>query len=210
MTGEAKSDPELVTAEQVGEVIGRLMAALEARRWTSDARLSCVRDGVVLLALRAGVEHSDARLLGLASVMRDIGLVAVPDSLLLKASAYTEEEWTAMRAHPELGARLLEGTTSRLIQVGQTIALTHHERWNGSGYPSGLTGEHIPFPSRVVALCDVFYAMVSPRRDRPPLSEKETTEFIRNERGVHFDPVLADMFLDALPELLAIRSRYRL
>ena len=142
-----------------------------------------------------------------ASPMHDIGKIGVPDGVLLKQGKLDPDEWERMKAHAAIGGAMLSGGRTPLILMAEAIALTHHEKWDGSGYPNGLRGEEIPLVGRIAAIADVFDALTSTRPYKRAWTVEEAVEEIRNQRGRHFDPRLVDVFLEALPALLAIRAR---
>jgi putative two-component system response regulator len=133
-----------------------------------------------------------------AAPMHDIGKIGVPDAILQKPSALTPDEWTLMKRHTTMGATILKGSSVPFIQMGARIAIGHHEKWDGSGYPRGLAGEQIPIEARITALVDVYDAVTNRRHYKDPWPEEQVIELIRNGRGTHFDPVLVDHFLDQL------------
>ena len=129
-----------------------------------------------------------------AAPMHDIGKIAIPDRILLKPGKLEPDEWEIMKSHAAVGAELLAGSRSPVVQLGEVIALTHHERWDGTGYPRGLRGEEIPLVARIIAVCDVFDALVSDRPYKTAWSVEDALEEIKSERGKHFEPRLADAF----------------
>ncbi|MEJ5385055.1 MAG: HD domain-containing phosphohydrolase [Fimbriimonadales bacterium] len=131
-----------------------------------------------------------------AAPLHDVGKIGVPDAILRKPAPLTHEEWDIMRQHTIIGARILEGCVYPVIQMAQTIALTHHERWDGNGYPQGLRGEQIPLWGRIVAVVDAYDAMTNDRPYRPALSHEQAIEALRAEREQQFDPQVVDAFLD--------------
>jgi putative two-component system response regulator len=141
--------------------------------------------------------------------MHDIGKVAIPDRILLKPGKLNADELAVMREHAVLGYELLKESTSPLLRAGAAIALGHHEKYDGSGYPQGLTGQDIPIFSRIVAVADVFDALSSSRPYKRAWSVDEAAEFLRAGRGAHFDPHCVDAFLGAWPEVLEIRQRFQ-
>jgi HD-GYP domain-containing protein (c-di-GMP phosphodiesterase class II) len=138
--------------------------------------------------------------------MHDIGKVATPDGVLQKPGRLTPEERKVMELHTTVGYQILEGSSSELLQMAATIALTHHERWDGDGYPQGLSGEEIPIEGRIVAVADVFDALLSDRCYRPAMSVEEAVTIMREGRGTHFDPEVADILLGHLEEALSLRA----
>jgi len=145
---------------------------------------------------------------GLAASMHDVGKMGVADAILKKPGKLTAEEFEQMKEHTQIGARILEGTHIPLLELAREIALNHHEKWNGSGYPSRLAGEAIPLAARIVAVCDVYDALVNDRVYRAALPEPEALAIIQDGRGSHFDPAILDLFLERLPEIRTIREKF--
>jgi HD-GYP domain-containing protein (c-di-GMP phosphodiesterase class II)/CHASE2 domain-containing sensor protein len=183
------------------EAIHRLARAAELR--DEDTGLHIERIGRIceLLALRAGMSRPDAERLGIASALHDVGKIGVPDRILLKPGSLDPVEWEIMKAHTTTGAALLSGSNSALIQVAETVARSHHEHWDGSGYPDGLRGTEIPLVGRICAICDVFDALSSRRPYKESWPFDRVLEEIVRTRGTHFDPELVDAFLTLVPEL---------
>jgi putative two-component system response regulator len=190
------------------ETIRRLAAAAEARHHETGQHIERVARVVDLLARELGLERERRELLRIASPLHDIGKIAVPDHILLKPGTLTPDERVAMQAHAERGYQMLAGSGEPMLEVAATIALTHHERWDGSGYPWGLIGEAIPLEGRIVAVVDVFDALLSHRSYRPAVPLDETVQRLRQGRETHFDPNVLDGFLDVLPEALVIREQF--
>ncbi|NWF91671.1 MAG: two-component system response regulator [Syntrophaceae bacterium] len=139
--------------------------------------------------------------------MHDAGKIGIPDHILLKPGKLNDEEWEIMRQHTVMGAQILAGSGARFIKLAQTIALTHHERWDGSGYPKGLKGSKIPLVGRIAAIADVFDALTSKRPYRvKPFSVEEAFNYIREESGRHFDPKVVDAFFAAKDEIMRIKE----
>ncbi len=136
-----------------------------------------------------------------ASPMHDVGKIGIPDSILLKPGPLTTEEREIMRHHPEIGARILRESDAEVIRVGRTIALSHHERWDGTGYPNGLAGKEIPLEARICAVADVFDALTVSRHYREALSNEVAYRMLEAERGRHFDPEILDLFFDQISEI---------
>jgi len=134
--------------------------------------------------------------------------VGVPDSVLLKRGKLTPPEFEVIKGHSEIGYRMLSGSASKIVQLGAEVAYSHHERWDGSGYPRGLAAKEIPREGRIAAVADVFDALTSDRVDRAALPSRTATELMREERGRHFDPELLDAFLVSMPEIEQTRLRY--
>ena len=162
-----------------------------------------------LIARELKLPDPDQDLLLDAAAMHDIGKVAIPDRILLKPGKLDPEELAVMREHAVLGYELLKESSSPLLQAGAAIALGHHEKFDGSGYPQGLQGENIPIFSRIVAVADVFDALSSARPYKRAWSIDEAADYLRAGRGGHFDPACVDAFLGAWPEVLEIRARFQ-
>ena len=190
------------------QVVRRLGMAAEYRDEETGNHILRMSHTCALLARALGWSEADCELILNASPMHDIGKIGIPDAILLKPGKFTPEEWEVMQTHATIGARLLEGDNSSLMRMARAIALTHHEKWDGSGYPQGLAGEAIPMAGRIAALADVFDALTSQRPYKPAWTVEAAVDLIRQNRGRHFDPALVDVFLAELPGILAIRQRY--
>lgn len=147
------------------------------------------------IATDLGMEQDDLTRLYHAAQLHDIGKVAIPDRLILKAERLTSDEFEIMKMHTSIGAQILHGSPSKLLQMASVIALTHHERWNGSGYPSGLAGEDIPLVGRIVAVADVYDALTHERPYKHAWTQEEAINEFNSQRGVLYDPVVVDAFL---------------
>jgi len=208
---EALQDLELSETKvwvSQAETIFRLARMVEFRDEETGQHLHRMSSYCEILARRIGYEEQRRELVRLSSQLHDVGKVAVPDSILLKRGKLTPEEFEVIKGHAETGFQMLSGSASEVVQMGALIARTHHEHWDGNGYPRGLAGEHIPLEGRIAAVADVFDALTSDRVYRSALPVKSATEMMRSERGSHFDPELLDQFLDGLPEVEAIRRAY--
>jgi putative two-component system response regulator len=162
-----------------------------------------------LLARRVGFPERQAELVRLASRLHDIGKVAIPDRILGKREQLDADEWEEMKTHTTVGHRLLADSGSEFLELAATIALTHHERVDGTGYPNRLYGAEIPIEGRIAAVCDVFDALTNPRPYRVrPFTVAEAVSIMRAQRGRAFDVGLLDMFFGALDEVRRIRARY--
>jgi HD-GYP domain-containing protein (c-di-GMP phosphodiesterase class II) len=180
------------------ETVRRLSMAVEFRDEDTGAHIERIGRFSTLLAERVGLERERCELLAYAAPLHDVGKVAIPDAILLKPGTLTPEERAIVETHAEEGHRLLAGSSSSILDMAATIALSHHERWDGSGYPRGLAGEEIPIEGRIVAVADVFDALTSDRVYRAAYSVEQAVQMMRGQRGVHFDPVLLDAFLEVL------------
>jgi CHASE2 domain-containing sensor protein len=183
------------------EVVHRLARAAEWRDEDTGAHVERIGILCERLALAAGFSATDAETLRHAAVLHDVGKIGVPDRVLLKPGKLNDEEWAIMKTHAEIGASMLAGSPSPLVQLGEEIARTHHERWDGSGYPAGLRGEEISLPGRICAICDVFDALCSRRPYKHAWTLDEALAEIKRQRGRHFDPALVDLFLPLAAEL---------
>ena len=143
-----------------------------------------------------------------ASRMHDLGKIAVPDMILAKPGSLDTREWAVMREHAVIGGSILADSDSELLKAGRIIALSHHERWDGSGYPQGLKGEAIPLWGRICAVADTFDAVTSERSYKPAYSNDIALRILRDERGRQFDPAVVDVFLEHFEEIVAIQTKY--
>jgi CHASE2 domain-containing sensor protein len=177
------------------EILQRLSQAAEHRDNETGAHLRRMSDLCRRLALAVGMSEADAEHIGQASLLHDLGKIGLSDEILHKPGRLTPEERADMQRHTTIGAELLAGSASPLLQTAEVIARTHHEKWDGTGYPAGLSGEEIPFPGRIAAICDVYDALRSERPYKPAWTPLQTMEHVRAQRGSHFDPALVDAFL---------------
>ncbi len=180
------------------ETVRRLSMAVEFRDEDTGAHIERIGRFSTLLAEQVGIEPERCELMSYAAPLHDVGKVAIPDAILLKPGSLTPEERAIVETHAEEGHRLLRGSSSSILDMAATIALSHHEKWDGSGYPRGLVGEEIPIEGRIVAITDVFDALTSDRVYRPAFPVERAVEMMREQRARHFDPVLLDTFLDVL------------
>jgi len=162
-----------------------------------------------VLALAYGFTEAAADNLFNAAPMHDIGKIGIPDSIMLKPGKLTDEEFSIMKQHPEIGAEILGESDSDLIALAKLVSLTHHEKWDGSGYPNQLKGEGIPIEGRIVALADVFDALTSVRPYKDAWTVDEATSFIEKQKGCHFDPQLVDCFIQQLAQIVEIKERFK-
>ena len=160
------------------------------------------------LALAAGCSAEWSEDLLHAAPMHDVGKIGVPDAILRKPGPLNAEEWAVMRRHPEFGAEIIGEHDSNVLQLARAVALGHHEKWDGSGYPAGLSGEAIPLAARIVALADVFDALTSERPYKRAWAMEAAIEHIQQQAGQHFDPALVTKFIPLAPELVEIRQRW--
>jgi putative two-component system response regulator len=187
------------------ETVRRLSRAVEYRDEETGKHTERMSRYCAILSARCGLDPESVRI---ASAMHDVGKVAVPDQVLLKPGILTPEERREMERHTEVGYQILHGSGSSLLELGAVIAWTHHEKYDGSGYPRRLVGQEIPMEGRVAAVADVFDALTTARSYRKAFALDDAIELMRAERAQHFDPYLLDFFLDSLDEVLAVRSAY--
>jgi CheY-like chemotaxis protein len=192
----SKAMTELEIAQ--AETVRRLSMAVEFRDEDTGAHIERIGRFSTLLAEQIGMESELCQRMSHAAPLHDVGKVAIPDAILLKPSALTPEERAIVETHAEEGHRLLKGSSSAILDMAATIALSHHEKWDGSGYPRGLAGELIPIEGRIVAIADVFDALTSDRVYRKAFPLEEAVQMMRDQRGRHFDPVLLDAFMEVL------------
>ncbi len=190
------------------EIVRRLGRAAEYRDNETGMHVIRMSKSSRLLALAAGVSPLQAELLLNAAPMHDIGKIGIPDRILTKPGPLDPQEWAMMKTHPTIGAEIIGHHPSELLQMARTVALTHHEKWDGSGYPNGLAGEAIPLEGRIVAICDVFDALMSARPYKAAWPLDRVLEYLRVESGAGFDPDLLACFLELVPEVLSINAAY--
>lgn len=186
------------------EIVLRLVNVTNFRHEETGAHVHRIGLYAEEIAKQCGWNDIQRHKIRLAATMHDIGKVAIPDAVLLKPGPLTKAEFAIMQQHPVIGARMLEGSSIPLLQMAREIALHHHENWDGTGYPDGLAREDIPFAARIVALCDVFDALMEKRVYREPISEEKTLAIMKELRGVKFDPTLHDIFMDSYLTIAAI------
>ena len=188
------------------EALFRLALAAEFR--DSDTGAHIVRMGFLAeaLALAVGEPAIWADRLRKAAPMHDVGKIGIPDAVLKKAGSFTPDERVVMNRHAEIGADILGRSHIALFQLAAEVALTHHERWDGSGYPNRLAGTAIPLAGRIVAIVDCFDALTMDRCYRPAFSDAQALLMLREQRGRAFDPQLVDAFEAALPQMVALRD----
>lgn len=189
-------------------IIRRLGRAGEYRDNETGMHVMRMSKACQCLARAAGLDEVFIETILQASPMHDVGKIAIPDNILLKPGKLNATEWMVMKSHAAIGAEIVGDHPAWLIQMARSLALTHHEKWNGSGYPNGLAGENIPIEGRIAAICDVFDALTSERPYKKAWPIDATLELMKHESGVHFDPRLIACFVEILPEILSIRGEY--
>lgn len=190
------------------DVVWRLGRAAEYRDNETGMHIIRMSQIAAMLARAYGMDEEEADLLLVACPMHDIGKLGIPDRVLLKPGQLNKEEWEIMQTHAQIGADILVGGESDLMIMAHEIALTHHEKWDGSGYPNGLKGENIPLTGRISALADVFDALTSERPYKKAWSVDEAMDFIRSESGKHFEPRLVELLEEKMPKVREIKAKY--
>ncbi|QSX33407.1 HD domain-containing protein [Shewanella avicenniae] len=161
------------------------------------------------LAKCIGKDSQWCNMILLASPLHDVGKIGIPDNVLLKPGKLTEQEWVCMKSHPQIGGEIVPQNNTEVIQMARRIALTHHERWDGTGYPLGLSGEAIPLEGRIAAVCDVFDALLSVRPYKAAWSVEDAANYLKQNSGQHFDPELVEIFLANLPRMMEIQHQFK-
>lgn len=191
------------------ETILRLSRAAEYKDEDTGAHIQRMSNYSAMIGERMGLNDTTVERVLYAAPMHDVGKIGIPDHILLKPGPLTPEEWVVMRQHTTIGAAIMEGSDEGFIKLAEVIALSHHERWDGNGYPFGLAGSKIPLVGRIVAIADVFDALMSKRPYKEPFSLEKSLDIIQKGRGSHFDPDVVDTFMDILDKILEIRDRYK-
>jgi len=190
------------------QVVRHLGRAAEYRDNETGLHIIRMSKIAALLGKAFGMTDYMCDLLLNASPMHDIGKIGIPDHILLKPGKLDAEEWSIMKTHAQIGAKILSGDDSDLMVMAHDIALTHHEKWDGKGYPNGLKGTAIPLVGRITALADVFDALTSERPYKKAWSVEDAVNLIEEERGKHFDPELVTQFFCYLTEIVAIKDEF--
>src|SRR5512136_937716 len=190
------------------ETLAKLAKAREFRDKTTGNHLTRMAKYSGLIGHNLGLGAETVHVLEVAAPMHDIGKIGIPDSILLKKGALLPAEEVVMRTHPRIGYDILKGSPSKYLSMGAIIAMGHHEKYDGSGYPGGLHGEDIPIVARIVAVADVFDALVSERPYKHAWPLEEGVEFLKSQRGRHFDPRCIDAFLADMSRVRAVLAEY--
>ncbi len=197
-----RADRDLRSSRE--ETVRRLALAAEFRDDETAEHVERMSHYCELLARKLGSDYEACELIRTASVMHDVGKIGIPDGILRRSGKLEPDEFELMKHHTEIGHRILDGSDAQVLQSAAMIALTHHEWWDGSGYPRGLAGEEIPLEGRIAAIGDAFDALISNRVYRKAFSLGQAAEIMKQESGTHFDPKLLALFLDSLPEVSAV------
>jgi putative two-component system response regulator len=210
-----KKQLEKIIREQTGElrqsrreIVQRLGRAAEFRNYETGSHLARMSRYAAQLGEVAGLQQEECDLILDAMPMHDIGKIGIPDHILMKPGRLTPKEWEIMKTHPRIGAELLSGGESPLLQMAEVIALTHHEKWDGSGYPNKLAGEDIPFVGRICAVCDVFDALTTKRVYKEAWDIESAMGELHHLKGSHLDLHLVELFEDILADILQVKNMY--
>ncbi|MFN3406310.1 MAG: HD domain-containing phosphohydrolase [Caldimicrobium sp.] len=191
------------------EIIYRLAKAAEYRDEHTGNHIQRMAHYAVTIGSHLGLSNEALDVLRYAAPLHDIGKLGIPDAILLKPGSLTPKEWEIMKTHTVIGANILKGSKIKYLKAAEKIALYHHERWDGTGYPLGLKGTKIPLFARIVALADVFDALTTDRPYRKALSLEEAFSIIKKGQGSHFDPELVEIFFKSKDEILAIKELFK-
>ena len=201
-----RSEKELRLSRE--ETIQRLAIAAEFRDSATAQHIQRMSHYCELLARKSGLSPDRCELIRTASPMHDIGKIGTPDHVLLKPGKFTQDEFNVISRHAEIGYRILSGSEAELLKVAAVIAYTHHERFDGRGYPRRLKGSAIPIEGRIAAIADAFDALTTRRVYKPAFDLSHAVDLMSKHRGEHFDPELLDVFLGSMDEIVAIYERY--
>jgi putative two-component system response regulator len=188
------------------EYIVRMAYLAEVKEWDNRLHLERCRRYTGIIASALGLAAEDVEVLATASQLHDIGKATIPENLLMRTGEYTKDEWVLIERHPLEGAIILNGSQSPILNLAETIAMTHHERWDGSGYPEGLKGDKIPLPGRIMGLVDVFDAATTKRIYKDPISEKDGLRVVQQLSGKLFDPRVVNAFEQRFDEILESKN----
>jgi putative two-component system response regulator len=188
------------------DTMHRLVIAAEYRDADTGDHITRMSRYSALIAEKLGLPDKEVQNILYAAPMHDIGKIGISDKILVKPGKLTDEEFSIMKTHSIIGAKILASSHSPILKIAEEIALSHHEKWNGKGYPQGLAGETIPLSARIVAVADVFDALTSKRPYKDPMPVEQTIDIIKSERGEHFDPRIVDVFLENIDEVLKIKN----
>ena len=191
------------------ELIERLGRAAEYRDDETGEHTKRVGKICGVIARALGLPDDVVKQIEYATPMHDLGKIGIPDNILLKPGKLTPEEFEIMKRHTIIGADILKGSSHPIMQMAERVALTHHEKWNGKGYPYGLKEEEIPLEGRICSLVDFFDACTSDRVYRPAMPVEKVLDMIKEERGNSFDPKLVDVFFDVLDEIMKIKEQFQ-
>lgn len=195
-----------ITNKELLDIVQRMALVAEYRGGNTRSHLVRIRDYCKVIARGLGLSSYEVELIGNASQLHDVGQVGVPEVILSKSGELSVFDWEQVKRHPAIGADILSGSPSQILQVGATIALSHHERWDGSGYPQGLRGEEIPLSGRICAVADVFDALTTKRPYKREVPVDDALELINDASGELFDPQVVAAFDENFDQILDIRQ----
>jgi two-component system response regulator RpfG len=195
--------------EREKETLMRLARAGEFRDEETGYHLIRMARYSRLIATALALEPDEAQTIELAAPLHDIGKIGIPDQILLKPDRLDTAEWDVMRRHPVIGHEILKGSASKYVRMGALIALGHHEKYDGSGYPNGLVADHIPLCARIVSVADVYDALTSVRPYKKAWSSEQAFEYVSTQAGRHFDPRMVDAFTGMKKQILDIQQEWR-
>jgi putative two-component system response regulator len=190
------------------EIVQRLGLAAEYKDNETGLHVIRMSHFARILGIAAGMTENEADDLLHAAPMHDVGKIGIPDRILQKPGPLDADEWKIMQSHVTIGAEIIGEHAGGMLALARSIALTHHEKYDGSGYPNGLAGEQIPLVGRITAIADVFDALTSERPYKKAWSEQEAIDFLHQQKGRHFDPQLVDLFAEKMPAIREIRLRW--
>jgi len=190
------------------ETILRLSMASEYKDEDTGAHIKRMSRYSAAIARHLGMDNKTVEILLYAAPMHDLGKIGIPDKILTKPDKLDPIEWKIMKLHTVIGASILKNSDAEFIKLGALIAQCHHEKWDGSGYPDGLSGTTIPLVGRVTAIADVFDALTSKRPYKNPFSVEKSKSIILEGKGSHFDPAVVDAFIETMDEILAIKENF--
>jgi len=195
--------------EREKETLLRLARAGEFRDEETGYHLLRMSRYSRLIANAIGLNRDEAETIELAAPLHDIGKIGIPDGILLKANKLSDGEWQIMRRHPVIGHEILKGSASKYVRMGALVALGHHEKYDGSGYPNGLVGDHVPLCARIVAVADVYDALTSVRPYKSAWESGQAFDYLSSQAGRHFDPRMVEAFIGMKKEVLEVQQQWR-
>jgi len=205
MVSEVRQSKENLEAAYI-DTINHLVLASEFRDEDTGDHIARMSQYSALIAEKMDLPEEMVKNILFASPMHDIGKIGIPDKIMLKKGKLTDEEFEVMKSHTTIGAKILENSNAEILKISQQIAISHHEKWNGKGYPQGSSGGNIPLAGRIVCLADVFDALTSKRPYKDPYPIDIAIDIIKKERGEQFDPKIVDVFLENIKEILEIKG----
>ena len=189
------------------DTIHRLVLAAEYKDEDTGDHIVRMSQYCALIAEKLDLSAKEVQDILYAAPMHDVGKIGVPDNILMKSGKLTDEEFEVIKTHSIIGANILAYSKAEVLKLAKQIAISHHEKWNGKGYPQGLAGDNIPMPARIVGLADVFDALTSKRPYKDPFPVEVALDIIKKDRGQHFDPNVVDVFLENIDEIVKIKEK---